>query len=174
MDAHLAQSSFQFHLERAERLCPFEGARLCLAVDGIGNNKIRCSVDLGGRGILQVLLHLVFIFSTVITILPAVDIQSINGVSDAAETAIGKRSLVFNIAVDLLIGTVPVIGDVIDFAWKSNTKNLRLLNKYAKGKGGSVWSDWLWVFILFGLLLLFGLGLLGLAIYAIRQTGLGA
>jgi hypothetical protein len=79
--------------------------------------------------------------------------------------------MVFNVAVDLLIGSVPLIGDAIDFAWKSNTKNLRLLNKYAKGKGGSLWSDWVWVFVLFGLVLLLGLGLLGLAIYAVRQTG---
>jgi len=79
--------------------------------------------------------------------------------------------MVFNVAVDFLLGSVPIIGDAVDFAWKSNTKNLRLLNKYAKGTGGSVWSDWVWVFMLFGLLLLFGVGLLGLAIYAIRQTG---
>ena len=79
--------------------------------------------------------------------------------------------MVFNVAVDFLIGSVPIIGDAIDFAWKSNTKNLRLLNQYAKGKGGSLWSDWLWVFILFGLVFLLGVGLLGLAVYAIRQTG---
>jgi len=79
--------------------------------------------------------------------------------------------MVFNIAVDLFIGTVPVVGDAIDFAWKSNTKNLRLLQKYAKGKGGSVWSDWLWVFLLFGLVLLFGLGLIALAFYFIKRAG---
>jgi hypothetical protein len=79
--------------------------------------------------------------------------------------------MVFNIAVDLFIGTVPVVGDAIDFAWKSNTKNLRLLQKYARGKGGSVWSDWLWVFILFGLLFLFGLGLIGLAFYFVKRAG---
>jgi Domain of unknown function (DUF4112) len=80
--------------------------------------------------------------------------------------------MVFNVAVDFLLGSIPVVGDAVDFAWKSNSKNLRLLNKYAKGKGGSVWSDWVWVFMLFGLLLLAGVGLLGLAIYAIRQTGI--
>jgi hypothetical protein len=79
--------------------------------------------------------------------------------------------MVFNVGVDFLLGSLPLVGDAVDFAWKSNTKNLRLLNKYAKGKGGSVWSDWVWVFILFGLLLLLGVGLLGLAIYAIRQAG---
>lgn len=79
--------------------------------------------------------------------------------------------MVFNVAVDFLLGTIPVVGDAVDFAWKSNTKNLRLLNQYAKGPGGSVWSDWLWVFVLFGLLLLAGLGLVGLALYAIGKTG---
>jgi hypothetical protein len=79
--------------------------------------------------------------------------------------------MVFNLGVDFFIGSVPVVGDAIDFAWKSNTKNLRLLQKYAKGRGGSVWSDWLWVLILFGLLLLFGLGLVGLAFYFIKRAG---
>jgi Domain of unknown function (DUF4112) len=79
--------------------------------------------------------------------------------------------MVFNVGVDFLLGSLPLVGDAFDFAWKSNTKNLRLLNKHAKGKGGSAWSDWLWVFVLLGILLLLGVGLLGLAIYAIRQTG---
>jgi hypothetical protein len=79
--------------------------------------------------------------------------------------------MVFNVAVDLFIGSVPVVGDAIDFAWKSNSKNLRLLQKYAKGKGGSVWSDWLWVLVLFGLLLVFGLGLIGLAFYFLKRAG---
>ena len=79
--------------------------------------------------------------------------------------------MVFNIAVDLFIGTVPIVGDAIDFAWKSNTKNLRLLQKYARGKGGSVWSDWLWVFLLFGLVLLLGVGLIGLAFYFVKRAG---
>jgi hypothetical protein len=79
--------------------------------------------------------------------------------------------MVFNLAVDFFVGSVPIVGDAIDFAWKSNTKNLRLLQRYAKGKGGSVWSDWLWVLILFGLLLLIGLGLIGLAFYAVKRAG---
>ena len=79
--------------------------------------------------------------------------------------------MVFNVGVDFLLGSLPLVGDAFDFAWKSNSKNLRLLNQYAKGKGGSVWSDWLWVFILFGLLFLLGAGLVGLAYYAIRQAG---
>lgn len=79
--------------------------------------------------------------------------------------------MVFNVAVDFLLGSLPLVGDAFDFAWKSNTKNLRLLNQYAKGKGGSVWSDWLWVFLLLGCVFVLGVGLLALAFYAIRQTG---
>jgi len=32
-----------------------------------------------------------------------------------------------NIAIDLLIGSVPVLGDLFDFAFKANTANLRIL-----------------------------------------------
>lgn len=32
-----------------------------------------------------------------------------------------------NVGVDWLVGTIPVIGDLFDFAHKANTKNLRLL-----------------------------------------------
>ncbi len=36
-----------------------------------------------------------------------------------------------NIALDLLVGTIPVLGDVFDFGWKANRRNLRLLERYA-------------------------------------------
>jgi hypothetical protein len=35
-----------------------------------------------------------------------------------------------NIAVDALIGSVPVAGDIFDAAWKANLKNARLLERY--------------------------------------------
>jgi hypothetical protein len=79
--------------------------------------------------------------------------------------------MVFNVAVDFMAGSVPVVGDLFDFAWKSNTKNLRLLNKYASGKRTSVWSDWAWVLILLGILALLMIGLVGFAIYALKSTG---
>jgi hypothetical protein len=80
--------------------------------------------------------------------------------------------MVFNIAVDYLIGSIPLIGDLLDFAWKANEKNLRLLNHYATGAKHSRWSDWGWVFILLGLLALLILGSLALVVLAIRATGL--
>jgi hypothetical protein len=38
--------------------------------------------------------------------------------------------MVFNIAIDLLFGAVPVAGDVFDFMFEENMKNMRLLEKY--------------------------------------------
>jgi hypothetical protein len=37
--------------------------------------------------------------------------------------------MVFNILVDTLVGSVPFFGDIFDFAWTSNLKNLELIEK---------------------------------------------
>lgn len=39
--------------------------------------------------------------------------------------------MVLNVAIDAFVGTVPVAGDLFDFAWKSNRKNLELLQPYS-------------------------------------------
>lgn len=42
-----------------------------------------------------------------------------------------------NVAVEALVGTFPVFGDVFDAAWKANMRNLRLIEMhYAPGKPG--------------------------------------
>ena len=38
--------------------------------------------------------------------------------------------MAFNIAVDYLIGSVPVIGDAFDFFWKSNQMNMDLIRTW--------------------------------------------
>lgn len=35
--------------------------------------------------------------------------------------------MVFNVLLESVIGVVPVLGDLFDFAWKANEKNVRLL-----------------------------------------------
>jgi hypothetical protein len=46
-----------------------------------------------------------------------------------APTSVVLRMLA-NVAVDTAVGTVPVLGDLFDVAWKSNTRNLALLEHY--------------------------------------------
>jgi hypothetical protein len=38
--------------------------------------------------------------------------------------------MVLNIGIDTLIGVVPMFGDLFDFGWKSNTRNVALLERY--------------------------------------------
>jgi hypothetical protein len=54
-----------------------------------------------------------------------------------------------NIGLDYVVGSLPVIGDVADAWWKSNRKNLELLQKRAtvsaeEARSGKA-SDWLFV-----------------------------
>jgi hypothetical protein len=39
--------------------------------------------------------------------------------------------VVFNIAVDVLIGCLPFVGDAFDLFWRSNRRNLELLQRYS-------------------------------------------
>jgi hypothetical protein len=79
--------------------------------------------------------------------------------------------MVFNIAADYVVGSIPFLGDAADFVWRVNTRNLRLLNKYATGKQRSFWSDWAWVFVLLGGLFLLLLGGLALIYYTFKAAG---
>lgn len=38
--------------------------------------------------------------------------------------------MIFNILVDVLIGAIPVLGDIVDFLWAENLKNVELLLRY--------------------------------------------
>src|SRR4051812_12712003 len=38
--------------------------------------------------------------------------------------------IVFNIAIDVLIGCIPIAGDAFDLFWRSNRRNLALLRRY--------------------------------------------
>ena len=41
-----------------------------------------------------------------------------------------------NVGVDFLIGSVPLFGDLADFAWKANRKNARLLEAHMNKSSG--------------------------------------
>jgi hypothetical protein len=48
-----------------------------------------------------------------------------------------------NIAIDLAVGAVPLVGDVADVFWKSNAKNMALLERHARDGQSARASDWL-------------------------------
>ena len=52
---------------------------------------------------------------------------------EAARLGVGRSTLArmaFNIALEGLVGLVPVAGDLFDAGWKANQRNLRLLNEW--------------------------------------------
>jgi hypothetical protein len=40
--------------------------------------------------------------------------------------------MAMNTIIDALLGAVPFVGDVFDFAWKSNRKNLKLIERFQR------------------------------------------
>lgn len=79
----------------------------------------------------------------------------------ASGKVVSKMAL--NIAADSLIGAIPVAGNIFDFAFKANRRNLKLaVEHFEEGKHeGSGWEIWLPALIIFILILI----LLGIGAY---------
>ena len=60
--------------------------------------------------------------------------------------------MIFNVAIDVLTGFVPLIGDVFDFAWKANNRNLALLERHAYEEHEPSAGDWAFVAVCVALL----------------------
>lgn len=59
--------------------------------------------------------------------------------------------MILNVLIDTLIGAIPFVGDLFDFGFKSNTKNIRLMQEYyleGRHKGGA-WKVVVPVMIIF-------------------------
>ena len=53
--------------------------------------------------------------------------------------------MIINVAIDTLVGLVPILGDLFDFAWKSNDMNLALLEEHVYEERGPSARDWSFV-----------------------------
>jgi hypothetical protein len=54
--------------------------------------------------------------------------------------------MVANVVLDTLVGSVPIAGDLFDAAWKSNRKNLVLLQRSSSPAARhQSWKDWLFL-----------------------------
>ena len=60
--------------------------------------------------------------------------------------------MIFNVAVDTIVGVIPLVGDLFDIAWKSNNKNLALLDRHAYEEHRASTGDWLFVIVAIALL----------------------
>lgn len=62
--------------------------------------------------------------------------------------------MLFNVAIDSLVGIVPLAGDLFDFAWKANDRNIRLLEQHAYEERPATTGDWAFVAAMIVLLVL--------------------
>ena len=64
---------------------------------------------------------------------------------DVGVPRVVQLRMIFNVAIDALTGFVPLIGDLFDFAWKANNRNLALLERHAYEEHKPSTSDWAFV-----------------------------
>jgi Domain of unknown function (DUF4112) len=53
-----------------------------------------------------------------------------------------------NLGIGVLVGTIPIFGDIFDIAWKVNRRNYRLLCRHLGEPRRHTWRDWLFLFSL--------------------------
>ena len=53
-----------------------------------------------------------------------------------------------NLAIGVLVGSIPVAGDLFDIVWKANRRNLALLNRHLREPRRHTWRDWAFLALL--------------------------
>lgn len=90
---------------------------------------------------------------------------------EAARLGVSRATLgkmVLNVIIDGLVGSVPLLGDLFDFAWTANTYNIKLLEDYLKFPSEQKSADrWFILAVLAGLLLI-AIVLIALPVILIR------
>jgi hypothetical protein len=76
----------------------------------------------------------------------------------ASRSTLGRMAS--NIAIDALVGAVPLLGDAFDVVWKANLRNVALLERHAVDPTAARSSDRLFVTLLIGAVVVLCGGLL--------------
>jgi len=50
-----------------------------------------------------------------------------------------------NLSIDVLIGSIPILGDAFDIAWKANLRNYALLQRHLGQPRRHTWKDWVFL-----------------------------
>src|ERR1700730_13898288 len=53
--------------------------------------------------------------------------------------------MVVNIGIEVLLGTVPLLGDAFDIAWKANRRNYALIVRHLEHSRRQTWRDWVFL-----------------------------
>ncbi len=75
----------------------------------------------------------------------------------------------FNIVLDTLSGTVPVLGDLFDVAWKANSQNVLLLEEHLANPAPSRAADRLFAGVVIVALLALVMGMAALSFWIVKS-----
>jgi hypothetical protein len=128
---------------------------------------------LGWRFGLDPIIGLVPVIGDLATTLVSVYILSIATQMRVPRSTVARMTL--NLALDYVLGSIPVIGNVFDFAWKANHRNMQLLeralNMPMEARRRQTHWDWLFIGGVVALLLAAFVGSLAVAIVVARWIG---
>jgi hypothetical protein len=50
--------------------------------------------------------------------------------------------MMINIAIEVLVGSIPLFGDIFDIAWKANRRNYKLMTRHLRQPHRHTWKDY--------------------------------
>ncbi|TAF10565.1 MAG: DUF4112 domain-containing protein [Nostocales cyanobacterium] len=99
-------------------------------------------------------------------------IFSIYIIIESARLGVSRSTLgkmIINMIIDSLVGAVPMLGDLFDFAWKANISNLKLLEDHLQSPGEKKKADQVFMIALFAGLFLLAIVLIALPVILIGR-----
>jgi hypothetical protein len=79
--------------------------------------------------------------------------------------------MLLNVAIEAVVGSIPLLGDLFDAGWKANVRNIRLLHQSIDAPGAARRSSGVFVLVVFLLLAALFVGTLFLAWLALSAVG---
>ena len=76
--------------------------------------------------------------------------------------------MMFNLAIEDMVGAIPIIGDIAHIAWKANRRNYNLLVRDQQSLRYHTWQDWLFVIAACVIMIVLFLAPFALLIYLMK------
>ena len=77
--------------------------------------------------------------------------------------------MVWNILLDSLVGTIPLLGDFFDVAWKANSKNMALLEAHMRSPYNRQKADTWFIYLLLGGVILVAIAISFTGVFILTQ-----
>jgi hypothetical protein len=56
--------------------------------------------------------------------------------------------MIVNLGIDVVVGSIPIFGDMFDIAWKANRRNYGLMTRHLQHPHRHTWKDWIFLLLL--------------------------